>query len=241
MKVTENKNVKNAKVTLVCCLHGDEVFGKKVFDYYQRQINNFPGLRLVLANEQAFKKGTRFIDSDLNRSFPGKTSGNHEEKLAVEILKLVKNDEYVLDIHTTTSSIRVTPIITAFTPKIKRILNLSAGREVVSMDGKQAHHSLIGNVKTGVSFEFGEKFASTKAALEEVSFIVRGLLNGYSNVPIIRQIFHITGKIPSDFLLLENAQNFQKVDFLGYPFLLGEKSYKEHQGFFAKKFIVRKI
>lgn len=241
MEVTENVNVKYAKVTVICCLHGDEVFGKKVFDYYQKRISNLLGVRVVFANEQAFKKGVRFVNSDLNRSFPGKTNGNHEEGVAFEILKLIKNDEYVIDIHTTTTDIRVAPIVTNLGLKKRRVLNLSSSREIVLMDKNQAKHSLIGNVRTGVSFEFGKKFALTREALEEVTSIVDCLLNGSKHKIIPRRVFHITGKVSLGFPLPENAKNFQKIDSLGYPFLLGEKSYKNHQGFFAEKFVVEKI
>ena len=43
--MTVIKNLKNNKsiVTVVCCLHGDEIFGLRVFEYFQKCIQDFSG------------------------------------------------------------------------------------------------------------------------------------------------------------------------------------------------------
>lgn len=50
-------------------------------------------------NQEAYKSNKRFMESDLNRSFPGKEDGTYEERLAKKTLEKVKNADYVLDIH----------------------------------------------------------------------------------------------------------------------------------------------
>lgn len=50
-------------------------------------------------NNKAYKTNKRYIESDLNRSFPGKKDGTYEEKIAIKILEKVKDADYVLDIH----------------------------------------------------------------------------------------------------------------------------------------------
>ena len=79
-------------LVLICCLHGNEGYGLEVC---KRQ-SLFP---FILANKRALKENKRYIDSDLNRVFPGNKQGNHEERLAVEILDQIKSFDYVIDLH----------------------------------------------------------------------------------------------------------------------------------------------
>ncbi len=76
----EIKSRGDIKVTVVGCMHGDEVFGERVFRHYQERLNQKSGIRLILANEEAYLAGVRYIDEDLNRTFPGNPKGNHEER-----------------------------------------------------------------------------------------------------------------------------------------------------------------
>lgn len=73
-------------VAAVGAIHGDEPCGaraierflaSKLTDHIQRPV------KLIIANEQALATDSRYIDADLNRSFPGTaTSDVHEERLA---------------------------------------------------------------------------------------------------------------------------------------------------------------
>ncbi|MBS3094157.1 succinylglutamate desuccinylase/aspartoacylase family protein, partial [Candidatus Pacearchaeota archaeon] len=71
------------KLVIICCLHGNEIYGLEVC----KDQSLFP---FILANEKALKENKRFIDSDLNRSFPGKADGNYEERRAFELTKKLK-------------------------------------------------------------------------------------------------------------------------------------------------------
>lgn len=58
-------------------------------------------LRLVVSNLAALKEGKRFLDEDLNRAFPGDlSSSKREARLAPQILGLVSDADYVVDLHT---------------------------------------------------------------------------------------------------------------------------------------------
>lgn len=58
-------------------------------------------LRLVVSNLAALKEGKRFLDEDLNRAFPGDLlSSKREARLAPQILDLVSDADYVVDLHT---------------------------------------------------------------------------------------------------------------------------------------------
>src|SRR3989338_2424326 len=108
-------------VAIVYCQHGDEVLGKKVvehFDYHQLIKGT---LLTVFANPLAYRKQVRFVEMDLNRSFPGKISGTHEEKIAQQLITKLKIADYVMDLHTTTS---ISPSFAIFTILNKKNLDL---------------------------------------------------------------------------------------------------------------------
>jgi succinylglutamate desuccinylase len=220
-------------ITMVCCLHGDETFGLKVFNFYQPKLKNLPGLRLILANEEALAQNKRFIDEDLNRCFPGAANGNTEARLAYRLLPHIQETEIVLDIHTTTSDIEVTPIVTSLNARVRQVINACGSTEVCLMEPPIAGKSLIGQVGAGVSLEFGQDYAQL-SGMEYVESMIEVLLHHTSRLPKARKIFSVSHTIPLEISLPNDAKNFTFIPELGgYPFLLGEKSYTTHQGFAA--------
>lgn len=240
MKVIETKD--KIKLVVVCCLHGDEIFGARVFQHYQEKIHQHSGLRLVLANEEAIDKKARYIDDDLNRNFPGSPGGNHEERLANELLPFITDAELVLDIHTTTSKVKMTPIVANLGRHVRRAINLCDSSEVALMNPNIAGHSLIGNVPAGVSLEFNETYGESREALEEVCSIIDGILKNILSTPKPRRVYQIDGTIPLSTKLPADTVNFRKPKGLKfYPFLIGERAYKSHQGFAARHYETKKI
>ena len=92
------------EITIVGSVHGDEPAGKNAIkNFIEKEIEYRKPVKFIIANEEALEKDVRFLDTDLNRSFPGNTeSESHEERLASELMEEIK-DTKVLDIHTTRS------------------------------------------------------------------------------------------------------------------------------------------
>ncbi|MBP9826958.1 succinylglutamate desuccinylase/aspartoacylase family protein [Candidatus Saccharibacteria bacterium] len=223
------------KILIVGCLHGDERFGSEVVEYCLQK--GYQDVNCVLANKLAFDKNTRFIDQDLNRSFPGDTAGNYEQRRAHELMPIIESADIVLDIHTTTSDIRMVPIVADTTPRVREVLHYSNARDIVVMGDAAIKHSLIGHARTGISLEFGLKYAQNQRALQDVVEIIEGLIEQPKQPKKMRRIFHVAGKISLETDLPEDAQNFEYVrDHNLYPFLLHEKSYKDFQGFYADSY-----
>ncbi len=213
-------------LAIVCCQHGNERFGLTVFEYISSHLTDFPGVKLILANEPAIEQNIRFLETDLNRSFPGSPTGKKEECLAYNLLREVANIPYLLDIHTTTSDIRMVPILTTLNEQTKHIINLTSSHEVVLIEPPLAGHSLIGNVPAGVSLEFGNSFSKTQTALQETIATIRGILNSTHTNPSPREIFRVDGNIPKSIPIPNDAANFKRIDTLGvYPILLHEAAY----------------
>ena len=92
-------------------VHGDERLGVKILERLKKDMTSWKidgELNLILGNPPAYEKNIRFIDADLNRLFGEDSESltylknpNYEQKRAVEIGKILKNADFLVDIHST--------------------------------------------------------------------------------------------------------------------------------------------
>lgn len=91
------------ELAIVGGIHGDEPCGVAAVE---RLMESPPlvdrPVALIVANELAIDRGERFVDTDLNRAFPGDPAGSHEERLAAR-LESELEDCRVLALHSTQS------------------------------------------------------------------------------------------------------------------------------------------
>jgi predicted deacylase len=92
------------ELAIVGGIHGDEPCGRRAVE---RLIEESPevGLpvKLVVANERALEQGTRYVDEDLNRAFPGDPDGGtHESRLAHRLVQELRGCT-VFSLHSTRS------------------------------------------------------------------------------------------------------------------------------------------
>ncbi len=81
-------------------MHGNEPLGIELVKYFK--MSPVEGIDVLYANENAVERNVRFIQEDLNRSFPGKLkSGEYELHRAAQILRYAKKYDIVLDFHNT--------------------------------------------------------------------------------------------------------------------------------------------
>lgn len=91
------------EIIVVGGIHGDETGGVHAVRRLREADLPFQrGVALVLANESAIDAGTRFINSDLNRVFPGDPTGDHEERLAAHLCSFI-HGKPTLSLHGTRS------------------------------------------------------------------------------------------------------------------------------------------
>jgi succinylglutamate desuccinylase len=109
-----------SKVIIVGGTHGNEFTGVQIVKHYQDYLTQkFPELKLefILANPEAHKLNTRFKDEDLNRAFQylNEDRTSYEHKRAHEIKKIIQKEKcLVLDLHTTTSNMGSTVIVSHY-------------------------------------------------------------------------------------------------------------------------------
>lgn len=213
-------------ITIVGCQHGDEHIGFLAYEFFLEHLLQYPSVQFILANEPAIAANRRFIEQDLNRCFPGDANGSGEMRLAAELLLHVQSSRYVLDLHTTTSDILMTPIATHLNADSRRIINLCTSTEIALIESPFGKASLIGQCNAGVSLEYNEQYAKTAPALLDVFRIVDGLVGDQSMPTFSRKIYRIISAAPSAIHLPDQTKNFVYSPVLeGYSFLFGEKAY----------------
>lgn len=108
------------KIAIVGGTHGNEPVGIEVIRHLDRKPplgakNDFD---TFWANPKAYEQQKRFVDCDLNRTF-GKNGRSHgyEEGRSKELSEQIEgNYEFILDLHTTTSNMGITAILTQTDP-----------------------------------------------------------------------------------------------------------------------------
>jgi succinylglutamate desuccinylase len=254
------KESPSPKILLNVCTHGSERVGLKI----AKALKDLKPLRGTLvinvANELAVAKKKRFIDEDLNRVFPGKKTGNHEQKLAYAMKPFVEAFDVVLDIHSTETDLRSALIVTDYSREVKPLLKAISPKRVIFMTATKSN-TLISSAKIGIGFEYGND-KSEKTYTETVKGIEQ-LLGFFNmiNVSKKRKAKHIVEFFEADsivpkpdgFEVVSSITNFKMVkkgtiighnsktkenifaekDF--YPILFGKNSYKTMFGFSAKK------
>lgn len=191
------------KIAVVCCLHGTEPYGLEVVKKLPVSIYFFVG------NKKALKQNKRFIETDLNRCFPGNNFGNHEEKIASKLYKKLKDFDYVIDLHSSSNVCSVFGIITnPKNEKIELAKKLGLKRLIIMKESIASGKALIDFVKCGISIEVGPH--NRLQNIEEVLDLISNLIENknYSNDIIIYKVFKVIKKEKYNILI----NNFEEIN-----------------------------
>lgn len=90
---------KKPKILLIVCTHGNERIGlETVRRLLAKDLGRY--FDVLVANPLALSQNKRFVDKDLNRSYPGnKQSPIYEERRAYQNLRIAKKYDYIIDLH----------------------------------------------------------------------------------------------------------------------------------------------
>ena len=130
------------KILVVENMHGDEIGG---FTYPS-------GIDVVIGNPEAKKQKKRYIESDLNRSFNGR-SETLEERRAKELLPVIEKYDFVLDIHSTITGNTNAVISTHNSKKEQEAARFLLAKNYIYIP--KGKNSLIYHTKNGLSLELG--------------------------------------------------------------------------------------
>jgi succinylglutamate desuccinylase len=233
-----NKQLTDADIAIVYCLHGDEILGKEICDKLRER---FPQIIYIEGDPKAMVEKKRFIEKDLNRSFPGNNNGSYEEKLAHSLMEKLHDKKVVIDLHQTNTISEPFLIITKKVKNLNDLVNCFPIRKVVLMDKTISNgKALIDHVKNGFSIEFGKNTSSSEA----FTITEEGLRNILTRRRVLnKSVYRVTSIIErtNQFAFLDIA-NFSLVkkgaaiakssdatlvanyDF--YPIFYGEKTFQ---------------
>lgn len=193
--------------------HGNEWTGVYAVTKYEEQFKKeFPHLNLhfIHANPEAFRHNKRFLDEDLNRAFQFLDEDrphSYEHKRAKEIRGMIKKNSFLVDLHTTTSNMGNTIIITREHP-----LNFFVAHHLVQK---------LSNTRIIFSPDPTRKYLVSQSdfgMMIEVGPVPNGLLNGV----ILQNTLDLLKKILSPLSTLTNltggsVEIYEETEDVYYP------------------------
>ena len=194
------------------------------------------GESIIIGNKKATLQDRRFIESDMNRIFPGKENGNYEEKETFKLNQKLKNFNQVIDLHSTSNECPLFGIITKPNKeKIKLAKKLGLNKLLIMPENFASGKALIDHHKLGISLEIGPH-GDRKRTEEVISKITNYICNKPQdqNLEIYEPIEII--KRTKDKILIENFKEVKKgqlitesqiAEYNFIPILVGEKSYSD--------------
>jgi len=237
--------------------HGNERIGLKVAEEIKKLQISSEILAVQIANKKALDANKRYIDQDLNRSFPGKKSGNHEQELAYALLPNIKSADLVIDIHSTTSRLKDAIIVTKLDKRTRECIGVIQPKYVLLMNATK-RNALISAAKVGIAFEYGKDkdIVTLKKTVLGIKKLLAHLKIIHAKFPQERisiTYFNVISTVarPEGYKLLGGIKNYvlikkgqsyarrgRKLLIAGkgfYPILFGEKTYKNIFGFMGTK------
>lgn len=107
-------------VAVIGGVHGDERSSLLIQHVLEERGTPTGTLHLVgPVNEAAWRNGTRYIDEDLNRTYPEPDGSTYESRIAQDLLDLVAPMDVVIDIHTFRMTTQLTVVRTSRTEYVK--------------------------------------------------------------------------------------------------------------------------
>lgn len=157
MKLIE-RGAGSPRVAVVGGIHGDEPAGQRIVERLIDTLEVDTGtVQLVVANEPALAAGTRYTDTDLNRSFPGDPrSDQYEPALAVRLLDVLDGADATLALHTSQSAPPPFAIYSHVTESVRRSVTGLPVEYVVDA-GDLRTTTLDSTLPHTVSFEAGHQ------------------------------------------------------------------------------------
>lgn len=214
--------------SIVVGVHGDEKAPlrgaqriRELLSRTQAQV----GFQIVTANLPAIKRNTRFIQKDLNRSFPGTENARGVPGLAHELTRVLASTPWTFDFHSNIVSSPVYGVMSVYSDARHSMLqDLGVKNTLI-----EKAESLIKYVPNGIAFEVGAEkdeesperaFRLMKNVLQRFS-VIKPLAqrksahkNTQADLFMIYRLINITALRVSD--KLRDFKQIQEGDIIGW-------------------------
>lgn len=209
-------------ILLIVSTHGDEKIGleiiKKLIDKGYKDDFDF-----LIANPKAMILNKRYVDSDLNRSYPGdKNSDKYEERRASQIFNITKDYKYIIDIHEAREGYRDFIIIARQSiPKNLPINIIDLDKVLLWPEPQGPLSEVLDNV---IELEFGVKNRKRKDILQKGSRIIEGFINNIESLTE-KDVYYVYGDLRAGDFEGEELKDFNEAtirDESFYPLLVNQ-------------------
>ena len=243
------------EIAVVAGVHGDEPCGVRAIDrLLEEQPTVHRPVKLVVANERALEQGVRYVDEDLNRTFPGDSDADtHEGRLAARLTEELSGC-LSFSMHSTQSHAEPFAIVGALEGRAREIVPQMPVSAVVEV-GPYREGRLFTQVDT-IEAECG--LQGSDAAAENADRLTRAFLTAMGALPgdtVTRdlEVFELVDRIRKDRadryeVFVENFERVPAGDIFAaadgsehvaqepfYPVLLSSNGYPDVFGYAAEK------
>lgn len=186
------------KILLIIGTHGNERIGLEVVTRL-RLLGLDKYFDYLWANPLAIIENKRYIEKDLNRSYPGnKTSKVYEVRLAAYNLRIAKKYRYVIDLHEASSGTDDFIIVPKMKISKKFPLSWVPLKRVLLWPDPSGPISQI--LPQAVELEFGMKGKNREQVIKRATTITRTFINSVSGKEKLKEtkkkeIYSVYGKL----------------------------------------------
>lgn len=212
------------EILIIAATHGDEKIGIEVINELKKEkLNNF--FDYMIANSKALEINKRYLDKDLNRSYPGKKfSRFYEKRVAYRNLMMAKKYRYVIDIHEASKGKDDFIIVPKENLKINFPLNyIKLNTILLWPDPKGSISQALNNA---VELEFGSKNRDRKEMINKAVRIIKNFIycinkNEKVEVKENKKVFFVYGLLKKEDFNgdMGSVIDFEQIDIDGEKFL----------------------
>lgn len=234
--------------------HGDEYQPVVAVEEFLQNFNPndliIGKVRFTIANPAALRVGKRFLYSDLNRAYPGNMQDQGENKIAAQMLELVKDADYVIDLHTAPDPPSFV-ILGALNQARLQLAELAPIKNIVLFEATTPC-AMVDITSCGIGIELGahESEDSVVQGMASINNFMSslGLINDRVHPSREHDYYEIYGSLTADQVpehILGSLINFQPVanfalgiqteEEFSFPVLCGAKDYSPVYCYLAKK------
>lgn len=243
---------------IVAGVHGDEPSGVRAIERVLEaetagEIHLERAIKTVVANPSAVAANRRFMEVDMNRSFPGRPDGKLEERIAMTVCEAIA-DVPTLALHATRSKGTPFAFVPPDDPKAMELASRLSVPNIVLADGAEIGAlSSCGSVVTVEAGPQGSDEAAEIAYQLSLEFLQATGAMADAPSPGNPAVFELAGEIDrppgeryeieaDNFTLVPEGAVFARVDGEPmraqepfYPVLLSADGYEEIMGFYGRK------
>lgn len=236
------------KVLIVAYQHGNEPLGKYVYRKITSTYAQHDTVSYIEGNPRAIANNSRYIQTDLNRSYGFMNAKTYEQKRAQFIYNCIQDGQFdlVIDFHTTNCKLEPLVLVHGLSTAKNNFVRRLYINNIADMQLPIVQHSLIGVCDNALSVEV-ENSQINDMVTSQLAQAVMDYVHQIPSKTTVKKLYTVTGLINKkdmsarELCALKNyvlsARGF-------YPILVGENSYKSqtnYLGFAATKLQVIEV